>query len=88
MYKRINDQLKLNRRLLAAYNKSGKSTVRRDVIQKEGFNPRIFTHFWKAENGNTYLFVYDQGYMGTTENGKEKYVLIQWQGYMGRSLGI
>lgn len=53
--------LKQNRQILKKYNQAGKSTVRQEVLLKEGFNPRYFTHYrtanrWKAKNGNVYLF--------------------------------
>ena len=42
-YKKVDDQLKLNRRILKDYNKSGKSTVRGSVLKEEGFDPKFFT---------------------------------------------
>lgn len=82
LFKKIDDQLKLNRRLLKNYNKAGKATVRKEVLNAEGFNPKYFTHYWRANNKNLYYFCYEYGYMPTLENGKEKYVLVQWQLYM------
>jgi hypothetical protein len=32
--------------------------------------------------GNLYLFCYGYGFMKQQENGKSKYVLVQWQPYM------
>ncbi len=78
----VDKQLKTNRRILKKFNKAGKATVRKDAIIDEGFNPKYFTHYWKAKNGNLYIFCYDYGFMRKTENNKEKYVLIQWQDYM------
>ena len=45
LFKVIDKQLKLNRRLLKDYNKSGKSVVRKETLLKEGFNPKYFTHY-------------------------------------------
>ena len=56
LFKNIDDHLKLNRRILKAYNKAGKATVRKEVLLKEGFFPKYFTHYWKTKNGNLYLF--------------------------------
>ncbi len=81
-YKIIDKQLKLNRRILKEFNRAGKATVRKQVLLDEGFNPKYFTHYWKAKNGNVYLFCYEYGYMKKIENGKEKYVLVQMQDYM------
>jgi len=82
LFKTIDKQLKTNRRILKEFNRAGKATVRKQVLLDEGFNPKYFTHYWKAKNGNVYLFCYEYGYMKKSENNKEKYVLVQWQDYM------
>lgn len=81
-FKRIDKQLKTNRRILKEFNKAGKATVRKEVLIDEGFNPKFFTHYWKTKNGNLYLFCYEYGFMQKEENSKTKYVLVQWQDYM------
>lgn len=83
-YYRVDKQLKVNRRLLKAFNKSGKSTVRAEVLREQGFNPNFFTHYWKNNKGEVYLFVFEFGFLKRDENGKEKYVLVTWQDYMDR----
>jgi hypothetical protein len=80
---RIDKQLRINRRLLKLYNKAGKSVVRKDVLIKSGFNPKYFTHYWKNNNQEVYLFCYEFGFLNIQQNGKSKYVLIKWQDYMG-----
>ena len=82
MFENIDSILKHNRRILKEYNKAGKATVRKETLLADGFNPKYFTHYWKAKNGNLYLFCYEFGFMEKTENNKTKYVLIQWQKYM------
>jgi len=82
MYLTIDKALKKNRKLLTKYNKGGKSTVLKNTIINEGFNPKYFTHFWKGKNGNLYLFCYEYGFMEKVENKKKKYVLVKWQDYM------
>lgn len=82
LFKIIDRQLKTNRRILKEFNRAGKATVRKQVLIDEGFDPKYFTHYWKAKNGNMYLFCYEYGFMKKFENDKEKYVLIQWQAYM------
>lgn len=82
LFSKIDKQLKTNRRLLKAYNKAGKSIVRKKTLLAEGFNPKYFTHYWKAQNGNIYLFCYEYGFMEKREEDKEKYVLVTWQPYM------
>ncbi|MBI2269405.1 MAG: hypothetical protein HYU69_03510 [Bacteroidetes bacterium] len=46
-------------------------------MQKEGFDFNYFTHYWKAKNGNVYLFCYGYSYRDLKDNGK--YTLITWQ---------
>ena len=84
IFKTIDKQLRTNRRILKEFNKARKATVRKEMLLEEGFNPRYFTHYWKAKNGNVYLFCYEYGFMKKIENDKEKYVLIQWQDYMNQ----
>lgn len=82
MFMSIDKTLKQNRRILKLYNKAGKSTVLKERLIKEGFNPKYFTHYWKGTNNNLYLFCYEYGFMETSEKGNSKYVLITWQKYM------
>jgi hypothetical protein len=82
MFKRIDKQLKLNRRLLKNYNKAGKSTIRSENLIAEGFNPKYFTHYWKNKKNDVYLFCFEYGFIERKENGRSKYVLVQWQSYM------
>ena len=60
-YKIVNDQLRLNRKLLKNFNKAGKATIRKEKLMEQGFNPRIFTNYLKNKNGQVYLFCYDFG---------------------------
>jgi len=79
----VDKQLKLNRRVLKEFNKAGKSTVRKEVLIKEGFNPKFFTHYWQTrDKQRTYLFCYEYGFIATTDNNKSKFVLVKWQKYM------
>ena len=82
LYGVIDKQLKLNRRLLSHYNKAGKAVVRKTELLKVGFNPKYFTHYWKNQKGDVYLFCYEYGFLEIKENTKSKYVLVQWQDYM------
>ncbi|MDF1550234.1 MAG: hypothetical protein P1P88_20575 [Bacteroidales bacterium] len=81
-YNKVDNHLKINRRILKAYNKAGKAIVRAETLLNEGFYPRFFTHYWKNSKGDVYLFVYEFGFLSRKENGREKYVLIKWQDYM------
>jgi hypothetical protein len=82
LYNKIDNQLKLNRRLLKNFNKAGKATIRKEKLLEEGFDPKYFTHYWKNEKGEVYLFCYEFGFIQRTENDRLKYVLVKWQDYM------
>lgn len=81
-FKIIDTRLKLNRRILKRYNASGQAQIKRELLVKDGFDFNYFTHYWKAKNGNVYLFCYEFGYRDLKDNGK--YMLITWQDYMSR----
>lgn len=81
-YNKVDNQLKLNRKILKEYNKGGKVTIRTKVLLDLGFDPTFFTHFWKNQKGEVYLFVYEYGFLKKNDNGKEKYILVTWQDYM------
>ena len=80
---KVEQQLKLNRRILKDYNKAGKATVTVDVLLALGFDAKFFTHHWKNKKGDVYLFVFEYGFLKRLENGKVKFVLVMWQEYMG-----
>ena len=80
MFKKIDVQLKLNRRILKKYTTSGQSQIKKSLLISEGFDNKYFTHYWKAKNGNVYLFCYEYGFRDLKDN--QKYMLIIWQEYM------
>lgn len=82
LFKKIDKQLKLNRRILKSYNKAGKAVVRKTVLLQAGFNPKYFTNYWKNAKGELYLFCYEYGFLAKSEYAKDKYVLVQWQSFM------
>jgi hypothetical protein len=84
-YNKVDNQLKFNRKILKEFNKGGKVTLRSEMLIEQGFNPDFFTHFWKNNKGDVYLFVYEFGFLKRREGGKEKYVLIKWQDYMNKN---
>ncbi|MDT0622018.1 hypothetical protein [Croceitalea vernalis] len=81
-FNKVDNQLKLNRKLLKEYNKAGKAVIRAKILIDLGFNPNFFTHYWKNQKGEVYLFAYEFGFLRKSENGKEKFVLVTWQAYM------
>lgn len=85
-YLTVEKQLRTNRKTLKKYNKSGFTTIRKSKLIEDGFNPNFFTHYWKNQKGDVYLFVYEYGFLTKNESGKEKYVLVTWQDYMAKNL--
>jgi hypothetical protein len=82
MFIRVDKQLKLNRRILKQYHKESQSTVSREVLIKEGFNPTYFTHYWRSEAGEVHLFCYEYGFFQREEDGIKKFILVHWQPHM------
>lgn len=66
----INNILRKNRRILAELNpKSDKAKVHKEKLLLQGFNFNYFTHIYNTQNGNKYVFCYDQGYLQLEEAG-------------------
>lgn len=81
-YLMVDKQLKTNRKILKKFNKSGYTTLRKEFLLSEGFNPKFFTHYWKTKKGELYFFCYDYGFLALKKDGKSKYLIVQWQSYM------
>ncbi|MBA9079765.1 MULTISPECIES: hypothetical protein [Rufibacter] len=75
----INTKLKKNRDLLRLASPEGKTTLRRQVLELNGFDFGYFTHLYRTKQGNTYYFCYDYGYLLLPE---EKMLIVNWQPYM------
>lgn len=82
IFRKVDKILKNNRKVLKIYNKAGKAVVRKETLEKEGFNPNYFTNYWKSQSGDIYLFCYEYGFLQKKDNYKDKYILIKWQKYM------
>jgi predicted nucleic acid-binding Zn ribbon protein len=63
----INNKLRKNYRILTELNTDGKSKASKSKLLSKGFDFEYFTNILNTKTGNTYYFVYDQGYM-TLEN--------------------
>ena len=81
-FKKVDLQLKTNRKILKHLNVEGYATIRKNVLIEKGFDPKFFTHYWKNQKGDVYLFCYDFGFLSIEQNGVKKYLLVQWQSYM------
>ena len=87
-FDKVENQLKLNRKILKEYNKGGKVTVRVKLLNKLGFNPNFFTHYWKNSKGDVYLFVFEYGFLRKEEHNVDKYILLKWQDYMQKNIPL
>lgn len=70
----INNKLRKNYRILSELNTDGKSKTTRTKLLSKGFDFEFFTNILKTKTGNTYYFLYDQGYM-LLEN--DMYILVK-----------
>lgn len=59
----INNKLRKNYRILSELNPEGKSKTTRAKLLSKGFDFEFFTNILQTKTGNTYYFLYDQGYM-------------------------
>lgn len=59
----INNKLRKNYRILSELNVDGKTKVSRAKLIAKSFEFEFFTNILNTKTGNTYYFLYDQGYM-------------------------
>ena len=59
----INNKLRKNYRILSALNIDGKSKTTKSKLLSKGFDFEFMTTILHTKTGNTYYFLYDQGYM-------------------------
>ena len=74
LIRNINNRLRKNYKILSVLNISGKTKVTRTKLYDKGFDLQFFTSIYKTKTGNTYFYVYDQGYL-SLEN--EFFLLIK-----------
>ncbi|WP_417939052.1 hypothetical protein [Flavobacterium sp. RS13.1] len=58
----VNNKLRKNYRILCELNTEGKSKATREKMLNKGFDFDFFTNILQTKTGNTYYFLYDQGY--------------------------
>ena len=59
----VNNKLRKNYRILITLNVDGKSKTTRAKLLSKGFDFEFFTNILQTKTGNTYHFLYDQGYL-------------------------
>lgn len=74
LIRNINNRLRKNYKILSELNVSGKTKVTRTKLYDKGFDFQFFTSIYKTKIGNTYFYIYDQGYLAL-EN--EMFLLIK-----------
>ena len=74
LIRNTNNRLRKNYKILSDLNKSGKTKVNRVKLLNLNFDFNFFTSIYTTKTGNTYFYVYDQGYL-PLEN--ELYLLIK-----------
>ena len=70
----INNKLRKNYRILSELNPEGKTKASRSKMMSKGFDFDYFTNLLTTKTGNTYYFLYDQGYMPVDH---DFYVLVK-----------
>jgi len=76
----INRILRRNRKILKQFNPEGKTTVRKEYLDKLKFDFKFHTHTFTTGHGNTYKFCYEYGYLEVEEG--LKVLIINEQPYM------
>ena len=74
LIRNINNRLRKNYKILSELNSSGKTKVTRTKLYDNGFDFQFFTSIYKTKTGNTYFYVYNEGYL-TLEN--DTFLLIR-----------
>jgi len=59
----VNNILRKNHSVLSKICTDKKIRIKKEDLLKNGFNPDYHTHMLHAQNGNTYFFCYDYGFL-------------------------
>ena len=63
LIRNINNILKRNRRILEELNPGGKTKTTRKKLAAKGFDFEYHTRSYQTQNGKTYYFCYEYGYL-------------------------
>jgi hypothetical protein len=74
LIRNTNNRLRKNHKILLEINTSGKTKTTRTRLFDKGFDFHFFTSIYTTKTGNTYFYVYNQGYLAL-EN--DYYLLIK-----------
>lgn len=62
LMRNVNNKLRKNYRILSDLNPDGKGKTTRTKLIGKGFDFEFLTSIYNTKTGNSYFFVYDQGY--------------------------
>lgn len=74
LMRNVNNKLRKNYRILNEFNTSGKSKINKSKLLSKGFDFDYITNLYVTKTGNTYRFIYDQGYLYLEE---DNYMLVR-----------
>ena len=74
MIRKLNNRLKKNRRILNHFDELGKVICSTSQLLFMGFDFSIHTSIYISENGDTYYYCYDRGYVS---EGRDKYAIVK-----------
>lgn len=74
LIRNTNNRLKKNYKILCKLNKDGKTKIPKSKLIDEGFYFKFFTSIYQTQKGNTYFYIYDQGYLALE---KDYYLLVK-----------
>ncbi|MVO09552.1 hypothetical protein GOQ30_10315 [Flavobacterium sp. TP390] len=74
LMRNVNNKLRKNYRILCELNPEDKTKTTRNKLLSKGFDFEFFTSIYQTKTGNTYYFLYDQGYMAIENDG---FVLVK-----------
>ena len=74
LMRNVNNKLRKNYRILCELNPDEKTKTTRTKLVSKGFDFDFFTSIYQTKTGNTYYFLYDQGYMSIENDG---FVLVK-----------
>ena len=74
LIRNTNNRLRKNYKILTELNVTGKTKTSRRKLFDKGFDFQFFTSIYTTKTGNTYFYIYDEGYLAL-EN--ETFLLIK-----------
>jgi len=83
-----NKILRKNRTILKKLSPTGKTTVRKEVLEELGFDFQYFTTYFTTQNGQYYYFSYDYGFSPIIQTGIKRALIVTHQNYMGGKIKL